>query len=262
VHSDWCLERVRSRFPGYQCKTSVVAPGATALARSPEERRAIRDRLELPPGALVIASVGPLHPTSLDVEAIAAFAPLAGAMPEALLIFVGPERDSGEARRKAMELGLGHRVRFLGHQPADVRADLAAVADLGVCLRRPPADGGTAASLLDLLRLGVPTIVSDEGPLSGYPDAVVRKHRRGADGPAGLARALRELAQDRPRREALGRAAWDYVRQNHAWSRTADSYEEIIEGTVAGRARPRADGTSAPPWPRVVTSTKWLQTAS
>ena len=70
---------------------------------------------------------------------------------------------------------------------------------------------------MDLLRLGVPTIVSDVGSFSCYPDSVVRKHRWDMDGLAGLTQALRELAEDRPRREALGRAAWHYVHQNHGW---------------------------------------------
>ena len=176
-----------------------------------------------------------------ESETIAAFAPLAHAIPEALLIFVGNEIDNGEARRKVMELGLQHRVRFLGHYPDDL-ADLAAIADIGVCLRRPPTNGETSAALMDLLRLGVPTIVSDVGSFSCYPDSVVRKHRWSSDGLIGLTHALRELAEDRPRREALGRAAWRYVHQNHGWPSTADSYEEIIERTAAGRTRPQADG--------------------
>ena len=54
---------------------------------------------------------------------------------------------------------------------------------------------------------------------------------------------MRELAEDRPRREAMGRTARQYVRQNHTWSGAADSYEEIIERAVAGRNRLRADET-------------------
>ena len=179
VHSPWCVEQVRSRFPDHVDKISVVASGATALDPSAEERKAIRARFGMPPEALIIASVGRMHPTRMNAETIAAFAPLARAIPEALLIFAGTEHDNGEARRKAMELGLQHRVRFLGHHPADVLADMAAIADIGVCLRRPPTNGETSAALMDLLRLGVPTIVSDVGPLSCYPDSVVRKHPLG-----------------------------------------------------------------------------------
>jgi glycosyltransferase involved in cell wall biosynthesis len=236
VHSPWCVEQVRNWCPARLPKTSVVALGATVLAPSPEQRMAIRARMQMPQDALMIASLGLLQPLKMNAETITAFAPLARAIAEALLIFVGPEVDNGEARRKVIELGLQHRVRFLGHYPGDL-ADLAAITDIGVCLRRPPTNGETSASLIDFLRLGVPTIVSDVGTFSYYPDSVVRKHRMDTDGLAGLTRALRELAEDRPRREALGRAAWQYVRQNHTWSGAADSYESIIERAVDERNR-------------------------
>jgi glycosyltransferase involved in cell wall biosynthesis len=261
VHSPWCVGQVRSRLPAHLSKTYVVALGATALNPSAEQRSAVRARFEMPPRALIIASLGLLHSSKMNSETIAAFAPLARAIPEALLIFFGKEIDDGEARRQVMELGLQHRVRFLGHCPDDLD-DLAAIADIGVCLRRPPTKGETSGALLDLLRLGVPTIVSDVGSFSCYPDSVVRKHRWDPDGLAGLTHALRELAEDRPRREVLGRAAWHYVHRNHAWPRAADSYEEIIERTIAGRTRPQANGTSALPCPQVVASPEWFQAAS
>src|SRR5262249_29791855 len=113
VHSPWCAEQVRSRFPAHLGKTAVVAFGATALEPSPDQRRAIRARFEMPQEALIIASLGLLQATKMNLETIEAFAPLARSISEALLIFVGKECDNGEARRKVTELGLQHQVRFL-----------------------------------------------------------------------------------------------------------------------------------------------------
>jgi glycosyltransferase involved in cell wall biosynthesis len=198
----------------------------------------------------------------MNAETIAAFAPLAREFPEALLVFAGKESDQGEARRIARELDLQHQIRFLGHRPADVTVDLASIADIGVCLRRSPASGEGSPALMDLLRLGVPTIVSDVVSFSCYPDSVIRKHRWDEDGLTGLTRALRELAEDRPLREALGRAAWRHIQQKHGWSRTADSYEEIIERAVAVRLRSQTHGPSALSNPQVVASPERLQAAS
>ena len=261
VHSPWCDEQARSRFPACLGKISVVAFGATALDPSPEERLAIRARFGLPQDALIIANLGQVHSANMNAETVAAFAPLARAIPEALLIFVGAENDNGDGRRAVLELGFQHRVRFLGRQPADVQADLAAITDIGVFMPRPSTYGGTSGALMDLLRLGVPTIVSDVGSFSCCPDSVVRKHRWDPDGLAGLTEALRELAQDRSRRLALGRAALLYVRKNHDWAIAADSYEEIIERTVAERTRPRAGANSALTCPQDVAAPQWLQAA-
>jgi glycosyltransferase involved in cell wall biosynthesis len=261
VHSHWCAEQIENRFPADGGKTSVVEYGATALELSPERRRAIRDRLGLPKEALIIASLEPLQASKMNCETIAAFASLAQAIPEALLIFAGHELDNGDTRRKVNDLGLQRRVRFLGHKSADVITELASIADIGVCLRRPPTNGETPGALMDLLRVGVPTIVTDAASFSCLPDSVVRKHRWDLDGLAGLTRVLRELAGDRRCREAIGRAAWHYIHQNHSWQRAANSYEEIIERTVAGRHRRRVERPSALPDSTVV-SPEWFHAAS
>ena len=143
------------------------------------------------------------------------------------------------ARRTAARLGLGDRVRFLGRQPDEAFADLIAAVDVGVNLRLPPTNGETSAALLELLRAGVPTIITDVGTFSDYSDDVVRKVRWETDGTAGLTRVLRELADNLPARAALGRAAAAYVAERHGWPGAAARYAEVIERCHA-HARRRA----------------------
>jgi glycosyltransferase involved in cell wall biosynthesis len=261
VHSSWCADEMRRRFPAELAPMHVVPVGATRRDPSPDERAAIRARFNLPREALVVASIECLHSQAASCEIIAAYAALARAIPAALLIFVGEFVDAGEARRMVTGLELQHRVRFLGYQPGDVVADLAATADIGICLRPAPQNGEMTGALMKLLSLGVPTIVSDRESFSCFPDAAVGKHRRDRDGLAGLSRALCELAVDRRERQALGRAALHYVRANHDWARVADAYEEIIEATAARRAAPRADFASALPRPHLGATRKRVETA-
>jgi glycosyltransferase involved in cell wall biosynthesis len=256
VLSRWSLQQVQRRFRAHFGKTCLVPFGATAHDRSLEHRRATRARFQIPAEALVIASLGSLQSPKMNAETVEAFAPLARTIPDSLLIFVGDETDDGEARRTVTELGLQGRVRFLGYQPTDALTDLAAIVEIGVCLRRPSATDETPGALLNLLGLGVPTIVSDVGPLSSLPSSVVRKVPSHPDGLATLSQALRELADDRSGRAALGRAAWDFVRQNHAWSHVADLYEEIIERTATDRTVLRADRASGVSGPRIAASPK------
>ena len=262
VHSTWCADQVRSRFPAHFGKTSVVAFGTTALDVSREERMLIRARFGLPAEALIIASLGQINAANMNAETVAAFAPLAHAIPEALLIFVGNEMDDGAARREATELNLQRRARFLGDQPGDVMFELAAIADIGICLRRSPTYGETPTALMALLGRGVPTIVSDVGSFSCFPDSVVRKQRWRSDGPTGLTQALRELADDRQGREALGHAALQYVRVKHDWTVAADSYEEIIEWNAMGRVRSRVDGPTVLPGGQPAQTPERFQAAS
>ena len=91
VHSPWCVEQVRKPVPGPSRQDrpwSRSGPPPWILPRSSAGRSAPASRCRQE--ALIIASLGLIQPPKMNVETIAAFAPLARAIPEALLIFVGP----------------------------------------------------------------------------------------------------------------------------------------------------------------------------
>jgi glycosyltransferase involved in cell wall biosynthesis len=249
VHSPWCVAEVRRLFPEHEAKTAVIPMGGAVIEVSPEARADTRARFGLPADAVLFGSFGILHMNKMNVEAIEAFAALAGAVPSAMLVFVGQDLGFGEARRRAFELGLSDRVRFLGRQPADEFARLIGAMDVGVSLRLPPTNGETSAALLDMLGRALPTIVTDVATFSGYPDTVVRKVRWDADGPAALAAAMLALASDGRAREALGRAAREYVRGQHSWRHAAALYADVIGSAARDRSRPGTrgrDGSRAP----------------
>jgi glycosyltransferase involved in cell wall biosynthesis len=244
VHSPWCVEQVRAWMPEHVAKTVVIPLGTAPRDSTEPQRAAIRRRFGLPQDALVVASIGFVHPDKLVCEALAAFGAVAQADPSACFLCVGQECDGGAARRQAEALGLTRRVRFLGRRSAADYADLIAVTDIGINLRRPPTNGETSAALLGLLAAGVATIVTDVATFGDYPDTVVRKVRWDARGPEELGRALRALASNPDARRALGRAALDHVRQNHAWPRAAARYIELIERCARRRGAAPAEDRS------------------
>src|SRR5262249_42618370 len=127
VHSPWCREEVRKWMPEHVEKTVVIPLGTMTRERSAHERASIRARFGLHSDALVVASVGFVHPDKLVTEALEAFRAVAQADPAACFLCVGDECDAGAARARATALGLSDRVRFLGRQPACDFADLIAV---------------------------------------------------------------------------------------------------------------------------------------
>ncbi len=216
----------------------VIPHGAAAEAVTPERIAAVRDRFDLPREALVFGSFGIMSGSKMNVESVEAFAAIAGAFPTSLFLFVGEDWENGEARRRAAAFGLNDRVRFLGRQPAADFADLVAAVDIGVNLRRPPTHGETSGALLNLMRMGVPSVVTDVGTFSDFPGTVVHKVDWRADGQEGLRRAFHELASDPRTRSTLGRAARSHVAEHHGWPRVAALYAGVFErrkGTRAGR---------------------------
>jgi glycosyltransferase involved in cell wall biosynthesis len=239
VHSRWCQEHAHRLYPERAGAVYRASYGAQPEVYSPERKAAVRQRFDIPPEALVLTSLGLVANTKLAAESIMAFAKLAQRRADALLLFVGAEVDGGESRRTVERLDLTRQVRFLGHFPADRLSDFGAISDVGICLRRPPTNGETSAALLDLLRLGVPTIVSDVGTFSEYPDTVVRKVPWAGTDLEPLCKAMVELAENPEMRNALGRSALQYVVDVHGWSQLASRYAEIIEETHARMRRQR-----------------------
>ena len=233
VHSRSALARLGPEAAG---KARVVPLGAdpTPHPSNARTRAEARARLGLPVDALIVASFGSVHPSKRNVEGLRAFGAVAGADPRALFVFAGEEADDGLARREAAALGLADRVRFWGRASGETYRTLIAAADVGLALRRPPTNGESSASLLDLLRAGVATVTTDAGSFAEFPDGAVRKVRR-VDG-SDLARALADLIHDPAAREATGRAAWEHVRAVHAWDRVGEGYAEAVARSVSGHA--------------------------
>jgi glycosyltransferase involved in cell wall biosynthesis len=213
-------------------KTFIAPLGAdpAPIPLVPVDRARARTRLGLPTDALVFGSFGIVHPTKLNTAAIEAFTAVAARVPQALFLIVGEEADDGCARRCANALGLADRVRFWGRPGDDEFQMLVAATDVGVMLRRPPTNGESSWALLDLLRSGVATVVTDVGSFADYPDDVVKKvpWRDDTAGVEGLRREYLNLAADPSARDTLGRSAWQHVRANHTWDCVAARYAEVI----------------------------------
>ena len=246
VHSQDAAARAARVVAGVANRTFVVPHGAAPCDRpsDPESRAQAREWLGLPGDALLVGQFGIVEPSKLNAEGIEAFAPVAAAVPVATLLVVGVEADGGHARHRAEALGLADRVRFWGRADDAEFRTLADAVDLGVCLRRPPTNGESSATLLHLLRAGVATVVTDVGSFAEYPDDVVRKipwrsaseDHNDREGMEALRRAVFELCHEPAARAAMGRAAWEHVRTRHAWPLVANAYAAIIDRCRQGRA--------------------------
>jgi glycosyltransferase involved in cell wall biosynthesis len=258
VHSQWCRDQIKRHYPEFVSKVTVIPLGADADRPTPQARADARARFGLPADALILGTFGALASERLNVESIKAFAGIIADFPGSVLIFVGEDWTGGEANREAGRLALSERVRFLGRTSAADYHSLVAAVDIGVSLRRPPTHGETSASLLDLLRRGIPTVVIDTGTFGEYPDSVVRKVRWDDAGPQSLALALRELASSATLRRSLGDTALTHVVSEHSWSRVASLYAVLIDRTYddarrqgSARVRPFAATPSAFVEPRI-----------
>lgn len=229
VHSRWSRDRAISLMPEYADKVSRVPFGATPELVTTEQKTAIRLRLGIPSNAIVFASLGFLGWGKMNEEAITAFSEIVKEEPAALLAFAGKDLDEGRAARKAHDLGISHRVRFLESTTDSDLCDLARASDIGVNLRRTPTSGETSGTLFTFLRLGIPTIVTDIDSFQDEPDEVVVRIRWQDEGMSGLIEAMQQLVLDRPKLERIGLVAHRHIVKEHCWPDVASRYMTLIE---------------------------------
>ena len=189
-----------------------------------ESREAIRARLDIPTGALVMTVVANLIPYKGHADLLDALAEIEGRLSDAwLMLWVGA--DSGIADRllsKAGSLGLERRLRWLGRRQ-DVPEILQA-SDIGILCSH---EEGFSNSVLEYMAASLPAIVTDTG---GNAEAVV-DGQIGRVVPVGatrdLAGAIVELASDEGLRERMGKAARRLAEDRFSISDCVSGYDRL-----------------------------------
>lgn len=185
-------------------KFAVVHSGVdfAPFHRPAPDRLAVRRMLGIPPGGLVIGTLGRLTPIKGQADLVQAFAQVRRQVEEAWLLLVGEGEEHAALETLARQLEVEDRVVFAGWReevPAALRAmDIFAF---------PSLNEGMGKALVEAMYAGLPVVATRVG---GIPELI----GEGTEGllvpprePAMLAAALLELAGDEGRRRVLGEAA-------------------------------------------------------
>lgn len=249
VHSHWAASRLAEEDPAIRVAPIPMAVPLPPPA-DPATRRDARRRLGVPEDALLLGSFGFQTPMKRPEVALAALA--APGLERVHLVLAGEVAPTLDLEAEARVAGVADRVHVTGYLPyAELEAAIAA-ADVCLNLRYPSA-GETSASLLRILALGRPAIVSDYAQFAELPPHVVLKVplAAGEELPA-LVAAIAGLAGDPERRARLGERARALVAAEHDPGVAADA---VVEACAAWRdAVPPGD---APPRPEPPTTLAW-----
>jgi glycosyltransferase involved in cell wall biosynthesis len=220
VHSRWAALQVRDENPDIEIR---VVPMAVPLPErvAAEEAIEFRRRHGLPVDRPLLGSFGfqtPIKRTDVVVRALAQ-PELAGAH----LVVAGEVSPALDLETIAKELGVAERVHITGFLDYDEFEAAITACDLCLNLRYPTA-GETSASLLRVLALGKPAVVSDYAQFSELSSEMAIKVPLGEDEVASLARAVGETVSDRRALAAMGEAAREFVREQHDPDRAAREF--------------------------------------
>ncbi len=139
----------------------------------------------------------------------------------------GPLRSA--LGQQARQLGLGHRVHFLGYQP-----NIATLMDAVDALVITSDREGMSGAMLEAMSRGVPVISTD---VSGAREALEPETEGPAPGlvtgfaPPEIASALNSVLYDRELLERMGHAAEQRYRERFSYERMLDGWEAVLYGS-------------------------------
>lgn len=235
VHNDCTGDRVRASRPGTRI---VKIPHHLSLREleggaSPEEARAA---LGIPAEAFVVASFGFVTPAKRIDVALRSFARLRRQVPNAVYLLVGevsPHYDFASILTSELAPG----VTVVGRTELDRFLLYMLAADVAVNLRYPSA-GETSGTLIRLLGMGKPVIVSHTGAFSEIPDDCCAKIDLDETEEDLLAAVLVRLATDEPLRRRMGENARRHMATHHTLEGSARAYADFVREIVAARPQP------------------------
>ncbi|HEX5757757.1 MAG TPA: glycosyltransferase, partial [Thermoanaerobaculia bacterium] len=221
--------------------------GESAGAPAASDPATLRARLGVPPDALLIAAFGYMtRAKRLDV-ALRAFARIAARHPQACFLVVGEVSKDYDVPALVPE-ALRPRVLLAGRPELPDFLGFMAAADLAINLRWPSA-GETSATLIRLLGMGKPVIVTDAGSAAELPAGTCAKVPPDETEEELLAAYLDALAADPGLRRAIGEAGRRHVAAHHRVEQTAAAYAAAVEAILAAGARPRPAVPPLAPYP-------------
>ncbi|KAB2954847.1 MAG: glycosyltransferase family 4 protein, partial [Thermoanaerobaculia bacterium] len=233
VHGRWAASVLAEEDP--ELAIAVVPMGIPLPAAAPVERGLeFRRAWSIPAGAPLIGSFGfqtPIKRTEVAVRALAR-----PELAEVRLLIAGEPSPYANYEGLAAELGVAERVFVTGFLPfVEMEAAIAAT-DLCLNLRYPTA-GETSASLLRILAVGRPVVVSDYAEFGELPDAVAVRVPLGDGEEEYFARRLAELLLgNREDLSRMGASARRHVAEQHDPERAARALVEAV--TVLARRAP------------------------
>ncbi len=224
-------------------RTSVIPYGVDGERFKPDKaaREEIRGALGLDAGQTLVVAAGRLVRKKGFEYLLEAVGRLAPRRPELVLALAGGGDLEDELRRRAADLGIAGRVRFLGTVSHDRMPRLLAAADVAVVPSVHDATGnvdGLPNVVLETLACGVALVTTPAGGIAqvlGGSDAAVVVPE---GDPVMLAAAIEALVVEPARRVDLGQRARALAETRYTWAQTVAAFETVYDRVAACHPRP------------------------
>lgn len=246
VHNELSRQTVLAARPA--ARVAKINPPFYPGPNSAERYSSIecRNELGLPDDAFIIGSFGHIVPQKRLEASLRAFVSLRRELPQAIYVVVGGMSPYYNLR-PILEDGLSDAVVLTGRVEMETFLKYMAAADVAINLRYPTG-GETSATLIRLLGMGKPVIVSNIGSAAELPIDCCAKVDVDECEKDTLLAIMRELANSAGLRHEMGMNAQRHIRTCHTPEMAAQGYISFIQQVISSplAVTPSAHGQDTP----------------
>lgn len=228
AHSDYIKREIEEDYKVTNIKK--INMGIPVIDTIPFSKKRLKEKMGLPYDAFVVSIFGFVTPIKQVDLSIKAFHFLIEEVPKSILLIVGDIQDS-KIYEIIKELHLEGSVKITGYVPEEDFKEYIQATDVAINLRYPTA-GETSASLLNIMGMGVPVIISNYRQFAEIPDDCCIKIDLGEKELNNLCKAIGKLADSRWLRKSIGEKGREYVAKNCSLEGAAKAYYEFIAEVV------------------------------
>jgi FkbM family methyltransferase len=224
THSSFVLEKLKEHYKGiikkidFPSKPMVLSGGKT------------RKELDIPDDKFILLTLGEVNPNKRIDKVIRAISKSEYLRENVIYVIIGKYSPAHyDIETLVEELGLNRNIRILGRQPDDVVQGCLGITDIGLNLRFPTM-GESSWTLLQMMQLGIPCVVTKIGGYDEIPDDCVVKVDLDSEVEV-LSKYLTSLCMKKEMRETLGYRGKRYADVTFSTKRYCDKFLELCEQT-------------------------------
>ncbi|WP_018248108.1 glycosyltransferase family 4 protein [Orenia marismortui] len=233
VHSKYIRDLVKQTNSKVPIKyIPMPTPDVEFIPKAEKDK--LRNKYKLSKDKMIFSSFGFISKEKRIDKVISVVKNLKKEFNDFLYLLVGREAEGYNISKYIKENNIERYVKIIGFVELDEFKDYIKLSDFCINLRYP-TQGETSASLVRILGMGKPAIVTDIGTFSEYPDNCTLKVSYGANEEEDIYNAIKEMINDKNKLKKMSNNAYEYVKENHRIESSAQLYVDLLKDIELGK---------------------------
>jgi glycosyltransferase involved in cell wall biosynthesis len=242
VHSTYVKAIIDKEAP--TAKVAKITMGVPVIKPDKNRVGELRKKHQLQPDDIILASFGAVTPEKRIIPIMKVLQKLVTQHENIKYLLIGNRSEDLDIDQLVKDLNLEDKVIITGFVEREDFFNYLALADICINMRYPTVRE-TSATLLRIMAMGKPVIISDLLHLGDIPQDIAIKIPL-IDEEEILYKKLSNIIKNKSKREKLSHTGLNFIREKHSLKAMCDSYVPVIEEGIKLKSKRQIDRSGFP----------------